>query len=162
MNPYKFLYLIWLLPGYLLFLSVHQALVFYSVVNTYDTGESYVAEVVDYDLKQIAAQTNGYVVLRFETDQESYQQKLSLPVEMAGAIGKSEVIPIRYKKDAFVNIVMMPTYSTQKSLALTNLAMAAVGLLITLFIAFLVHRYTNKKVTGGDEQFVIQRLDSDE
>lgn len=162
MNPYKFLYLIWLLPGYLLFLSAHQALVFYSVVNTYDTGASYVAEVVDYDLKQIAAQTNGYVVLRFETDKEQHQQKLSLPVEMAGAIGKSEVIPIRYKKDAFVNIVMIPTYSTQKGLALTNMAMATVGLFITIFIAFLVHRYTNKKLTKADEQYVIERVDNNE
>lgn len=162
MNPYRFLYLIWLLPAYLLFLCGHQAMVFYSVVNTYDNGDSYVAEVVDFELKQIAAQTNGYVVLRFDIkDGTSKQQRLSLPVEMAGAIGKSEVIPIRYKKDAFVNIVMIPTYGTQKGLALTNLAMAAVGLFITLFIAFLVNRYIHKKLREGDEQLVIERVDDE-
>jgi len=162
MSPYKFLYLIWLLPAYLLFLCGHQALVFYSVVNTYDNGDSYVAEVVDYDLKKIAAQTNGYVVLRFDTKEgTANQQKLSLPVEMAGAIGKSEVIPIRYKKGAFVNIVMIPTYGTQKGLALTNLAMATVGLFITLFITFLVNRYVHKKINKGDEKLVIERVDNE-
>lgn len=161
MNSYKFLYLIWLLPGYLLFLSGHQAYVFYSVVDTYDNGESYVAEVVEYELKQIAAQTNGYVVLRFETNDTTHQQKLSLPVEMAGAISKSRVIPIRYKKNAFVNIVMIPTYSTQKGLALTNLAMAAVGFFITIFIALIAHRYANRKLRYGDQKFVIERVDNE-
>lgn len=162
MNTYKFLYLFWLLPGYLLFLCVHQAAVFYSIVNTYDNGESYIADVVEFDLKQIAAQTNGYVVLEFEPkNEESRRQKLSLPVEIAGSVGESRAIPVRYKKDAFVNIVMIPTYSTQKSLVLTNLAMAAVGFFIALFIALLVNRYIHKKLTDGDEQLVIERIDNE-
>lgn len=160
MNSYKFIYLIWLLPAYLLFLTAHQAYVFYSVVNTYDTGESYIAEVVDYEMKQIAAQTNGYVVLKFETDAEVHQQKLSLPVEMAGMVSKSRVIPVRYKKDAFVNIVMIPTYKTQKGLVLTNFAMAAVGFMITLFIAFIGHRYATKKLRYGDTRLIIERVDN--
>jgi hypothetical protein len=137
-------------------------MVFYSVVNTYDNGDSYIAEVVDFDLKQIAAQTNGYVVLEFETKTgKSHRQKLSLPVEMAGAVSQSQAIPVRFKKDAFVNIVMIPTYGTQKGLALTNLAMAAVGLFIALFIAYLVNRYVHKKLTEGDEQLVIERVDDE-
>ena len=162
MNSYKLLYAIGLLPGYLLFLCLHQAAVFYSVVDTYDNGDSYVADVVDYDMKQIAAQTNGYVVLAFETENgEEFQEKLSLPVEMAGAISKLGVIPIRYKKEAFVDIVMIPTYSTQKGLALTNLAMAAVGFFIALFVAYLVHRYVRRKSTAGDETLIIERVDDE-
>lgn len=162
MNKYKFLYLFWLLPCYLLFLSIHQGAVFYSVVDTYENGQSYYADVVEFDLKQIAAQTNGYVILEFETDDNpNYRQKLSLPVEMAGPISKTNIIPIRYQQGAFVNIVMVPTYSTQKSLALTNLAMAFVGFLIAFFVAYLVHKYVRKKVTEGDEQFVIERVDDE-
>lgn len=163
MNPYKFLYLIWLLPGYLLFLCVHQAAVFYSLVDTYDNGDSYVAEVVEYNLKKIAAQTNSYVVLRFETDDgRQHRQKLSIPIEMISAVNKSEVVPIRYQEDAFVDIVIMPSYSTQKGLVLTNLAMAAVGFLIALFAAWLVHRYTQRKIRGGESQFVIERVDDEQ
>lgn len=163
MNKYKLLYLFWLLPCYLLFLSGHQALVFYSIVDTYENGQSYYADVVEYDLKQIAAQTNGYLILEFEKDNsQSHRQKLSLPVEMAGPVGKTKVIPIRYQEDAFVNIVMIPTYSTQKGLVLTNLAMAFVGFLIALFTAWLVHRYVRKKTTGKDEQLVIERVDDEQ
>ena len=160
MNYYKWLYLIWLLPGYLLFLCVHQGAVFYSIVNTYDNGTSYVADVQEYKMKQIAAQTNGYVVLKFESnDGEVHQQKLSLPVEMAGMVSKSNKLPVRYQENAFVNIVIIPTYATQKGLVLTNLAMAAVGLLIALFVGYLVHRYVQRKTSGGNETFVIERVD---
>ena len=162
MNYYKFLYLIWLLPGYLLFLCAHQGAVFYSIVNTYDNGTSYVANVEKYEMKQIAAQTNGYVILNFETKNgQQHQQKLALPVEMAGSVSKSDKIPVRYRKGAFVNIVMIPTYSMQKGLVLTNLAMAAVGLFIALFVAYLVHRYVQRKLSHGDEQFVIERVDNE-
>ncbi len=159
---YKLLYLFWLLPGYLLFLCVHQAAVFYSVVNTYDNGQSYVAEIIEFDLKQIAAQTNGYVILEFETKKdEQHRQKLSLPVEMAGAVSESSALPVRYLEGAFVNIVIIPTYSTQKGLVLTNLAMAAVGFLITLFIGWLVHRYVQRRLAEGEKRFVIQRVDNE-
>lgn len=163
MNKYKLLYLFWLLPGYLLFLSGHQALVFYSIVDTYENGQSYYADVVEYDLKQIAAQTNGYVILEFEKDNnQTYRKKLSLPVELAGPVGKANIIPIRYREGAFVNIVMIPTYSTQKGLVLTNLAMAFVGFLLAFFAAGLVHRYVRKKTTGKDEKLVIERVDNEQ
>ena len=161
MNKYKFLYLIWLLPAFVLFLCVHQAYVFYSVVDTYDTGESYVAEVVDYEMKQIVTQNNGYIVLKFETDDGTHQQKLSLPVEMASVVSESRVVPIRFKKGAFVNIVMTPAYEMQKDLVLTNLAMGAIGFLIALFIAVLVHRYTTKKLRDGEQKMVIERVDDE-
>lgn len=160
MNRYKLLYLIWLLPGYLLFLCVHQTTVFYSLIDTYENGDSYVAEVVEYNLKKIAAQTNSYVILQFETDDgRQHRQKLSIPVEMVSTISESEVLPVRYQQDAFVNIVIMPSYSTQKGLVLTNLGMAAVGFMIALFAAFLVHRYVRRKLRGGQKELVIERID---
>lgn len=162
MNKYKLLYLFWLLPGYLLFLSGHQAAVFYSLVDTYQNGQSYYADVVEYNLKQIAAQTNGYVILEFEKENnQMHRQKLSLPVEMAGSVSESNVIPIRYQEGAFVNIVMIPTYNTQKGLVLTNLAMAFVGFLIALFAAWLVHQYVQRKTSHKDEKLVIERVENE-
>lgn len=163
MNTYKFLYLIWLLPAYLLFLVVHQGAVYISLVDTYENGSSYTAEVVEFELKQIAAQTNGYIVLTFETaDGNRIKQKLSLPVEMAGKLREINIIPVRYQVGAFQDIVIMPTYATQKGLILTNMAMAFVGFLIAVVIAAFVHRYARKKISGKEEKMVIERVDSNE
>lgn len=163
MSKYNFLYLYWLIPAYLLFLVIHQGSVYYGVTYTYENGDSYTAEVVDFDLKQIAAQTNGYVVLKFTTGNgQMIQRKLSLPVEMAGEISKIQIVPIRYQEGAFQSIVMMPTYDTQKGLALTNIAMAAVGFLIAVGIGLFVNRYIKKQKTEGEEELIIERIDHDE
>lgn len=160
MNSYKFLYLIWLLPAAFTFLCLHQGMVWYGILDTYENGDSYTAEVVDYELKQIAAQTNGYIVLRFEDQQDrEIRKKLSLPVEMAGQLQQIRVVPIRYQAGAFQEIVIMPTYGTQKGLVLTNLAMAIVALFITVIIAVAVHRYARKKAREGTEQLEIERID---
>lgn len=159
MNKYHFLYLVWLLPAYLLFLFIHQGSVFYGVVDTFNNGNTYTAEVVEFDLKQIAAQTNGRVILRFETEQETVQRRLSLPVEMAAALQETRVIPVRYQPGSFQEIVMVPTFDTQKGLALTNMAMALVGVLLTLFVAWLATRFARRRMRGGEPQLVIERVD---
>lgn len=163
MSKYNFLYLFWLIPAYLLFLALHQVSVYYGVIDTYENGKSYTAEVVEFDLKQIAAQTNGYVVLKFSPDNsDQIQQKLSLPVEMAGKIQDIQIIPIRYQEGARQNIVIMPTYSMQKNLVLTNIGMAAIGFLITFGIGIGVNRYIKKNRNGGEGELIIERVDSDE
>lgn len=160
MNTYKLIYLVWLLPAYLLFLFLHQAAVLYGITDTYENGTSYTAEVVEFELKQIAAQTNGYIVLRFDTNEgERVQQKLSLPVEMAGQLQRIRVVPVRYQAGAMQNIVMMPTYRTQKGLVLTNMGMAFLGFVITVFIAVAGHRYANRKLSGEEEEIVFERVD---
>lgn len=160
MNSYKYLYLVWLIPATFIFLCLHQTMVWYGIVDTYENGNSYTAEVTDFEFKQIAAQTNGYIELRFEDQQgREIQKKLSLPVEMAGQLQQIRVVPIRYQADAFQEIVLMPTFDTQKGLVLTNIAMATVALLITIIIAVVVHRYVNKKLQHGTEQLEIERID---
>ncbi len=160
MNRYKFLYLFWLLPAAFVFLISHQGAVYLSLTNTYENGSSYTAEVVEFELKQIAAQTNGYVVLRFETKEGTeVNRKLSLPVEMAGGLQGIRVVPIRYQPDAFQEIVLMPTYDTHKNLVWTNMLMGGVALLITLFIALATHRFVRKKINEKEEQIVIERVD---
>lgn len=160
MNPYKFLYLVWLIPGAFLFLCLHQTAVWYSIADTYENGNSYTAEVLEFEIKKIAAQTNGYVVIRFEESGREIEQQLSLPVEMAGQLQQIRVIPIRYKAGNFQDIVIMPTYDTHRSLVWTNIAMAAVGLLITIIIAVFAHRFVHKKLQDGTEELEIKRIDS--
>jgi len=160
MNRYKFLYLFWLLPAAFLFLIMHQGAVYMGVTDTYENGTSYTAEVAEFELKQIASQTNGYIVVRFETEEgEEIQRKLSLPVEMAGELQKIRIVPIRYQPGNFQEIVLMPAYDTQKTLVWSNLLMAGVAFLITLIIAVIAHRFARQKSNEEDEELVIERID---
>jgi len=159
MNRYKFLYLFWLLPLAFLFLVLQQATVYYGINETFENGSSYTAEVVEYEMKQIAAQTNGYVILRFETsDGQQIQRKLSLPVEMAGALQDIRIVPVRYYPDGWQEIVLLPTINTQKNLVWTNALMALVAFLITFGIAFAAHRFANKRLSEEEEELVIERV----
>lgn len=160
MNRYKFLYLFWLLPAAFLFLIAQQSVVYMGVTDTYENGDSYTAEVAEFELKQIASQTSGYIVLRFETsDGSNIERKLSLPVEMAGQLQRIRVVPIRYQPGAWHEIVLMPTYDTQKNLAWTNILMALVAFIITFFIALAAHRFAKEKLSEKEEKIVIERVD---
>src|SRR6056297_1086570 len=138
MNKYYFIFLIWLLPAYFLFQGSYQVLTYYGVEKTYQDGESYVAEVLEFDVKQIAAQTNGYVIIRFTTQSdETITEQLALPVQMAQVIMESEQIPIRYLEDSFKPIVMLTVYELQKSVVLVNIAVSSLGFLVTLLVALM-------------------------
>lgn len=160
MTKYHFIYLIWLLPAYFLFQFSYQSAIYFGIGETYSNGDSYVANVIDFDVKQIAAQTNGYVVLRFNTGSgEEIERKLTLPIQMAQAIMESEVIPIRYLEDSFNPIVMMPTYELQRSVIKVNLGVTGIGLIFTLIVSFLASRFARRKIIRGDEELVIERID---
>lgn len=160
MNKYYFIYLIWLLPAYFIFQLGYQAATYQGVNNTFENGESYIATVTDFDVKQIAAQTNGYVVLKFYTSsQDEIERKLTLPVQMAQVIMNSEVIPIRYLESSFNPIVMMATYELQKSVIKVNVGVTSFGLIVVLIIAFYASRYAGRKIRYGEEKLVIERLD---
>ncbi|MDX1640982.1 MAG: hypothetical protein R3220_04765 [Balneolaceae bacterium] len=160
MNKYYFIFLIWLLPAYFLFQSGYQIYTYFGIVSTYNDGTSYVAQVTDFDVKQIAAQTNGYVVLRFNTsDGETIERQLSLPVQFAQVIMDSEVIPIRYKEDSGKPIVMMPVFELQKKVIRVNIAVTVIGLIATIIVAFYASRYARKKIKSGDERLEIERVD---
>lgn len=159
MKAYKFSYLIWLLPAYLLFLTLHQAFVLYSLSDTYENGTSLVAELDDSATKQIGAQTSGHVVLTFTTSAgEEVQRYLALPFSIVRETSKLAAVPIRYQQGAFIEVVLIPSYDTQMDFVWTNLGMALIGLLITLFIAFKTQRYANKKMNQEDQKFVIERV----
>jgi len=161
MNKYYFIFLIWLLPAYFLFQGGYQVLTYYGVEQTYEDGESYVAEVLEFDVKQIAAQTNGYVIIRFNTTSgETVTEQLALPVQMAQVIMESEQIPIRYLADSFKPIVMLTVYDLQKSVVLVNMAVSSIGFLVTLLVAAYASRYALKRLRDGEETLEIERLDT--
>ncbi|PWN07265.1 hypothetical protein [Rhodohalobacter mucosus] len=163
MTKYHSIYLIWLLPLYFLFQFGYQVATYQGISNTYSNGDSYLANVVEFDVKQIAAQTNGYVILKFSTDGgKTIEQKLTLPVQMAQAIMESEVIPIRYLEDSFKPIVMLPTYELQKSVIKVNFGVMGIGLIITVILSFFASRYAASKIKYGDREIEIERVDSEE
>lgn len=163
MTKYHFIYLIWLLPVYFLFQFGYQAATYQGISNTYSNGDSYLANVVEFDVKQIAAQTNGYVILNFSTQSgETIERKLTLPVQMAQAIMESEVIPIRYMEESFKPIVMMPTYELQKSVIKVNFGVTGIGLIFTIILSFFASRYAVSKIKYGDREIEIERVDTDE
>lgn len=160
MNKYYFIFLIWLLPAYFLFQSGYQVYTYLGIVSTYSDGTSYVAKVTDFDVKQIAAQTNGYVVLQFNTSEgETIERQLSLPVQFAQVIMDSEVIPIRYKEDSAKPIVMTPVFELQKKVIRVNIAVTCIGLIATIIVSLFASRYALRKIKDGDEKLEIERVD---
>lgn len=159
MNKYYFIFLIWLLPAYFLFQGSYQVLIYYGIEKTYMEGESYVADVLEFDVKQIAAQTNGYVIIRFTTQAgETVTQQLALPIQMAQVIMKSEKIPIRYLAESFKPIVMLTVYELQKSVILVNMAVTLSGLIVTLLISGYASRFAMRRLRNGEQTLEIERL----
>ncbi|MDZ7756142.1 hypothetical protein [Rhodohalobacter sp.] len=161
MNKYRLLHFYWLIPAYLLFLVAQQGLVHQGAKSTYDNGETYLAEITDFEIKQIAAQSNGYVNIRFEAEGDTIARRMTLSVQMAQQLMKSNTIPVRYEKGAFQEIVLFPTYDIQRSTSLYNMGVAFLGLVVTAVFGFFVNRYIRRKtLNADDEKFTIERVDS--
>lgn len=161
MNNYYFIFLIWLLPAYFLFQGGYQVLTYYGLESTYTNGESYVAEVLEFDVKQIAAQTNGYVIIRFTTGEgDTLTEQLALPVQMAQVIMESEQIPIRYQPESFKPIVLLTVYDLQRSVISVNMAVTSIGFLVTLVISYIASRFAKKRIQYGEQELEIERLDT--
>ena len=160
MNKYYFFYLLWLAPAYLLFIFIQQIAVYNGATTTFEEGESYISEVIDFDVKQIAAQSNGYVIIRFQpNNSEVIERKLSLSIQMAQQILNASSLPVRYLEGNYPEIVLVPIYELQKGIAFSNSFVAATGLLIVLVIAFFATRFANKRIRDGEVQMVIERID---
>ena len=157
---YRLLYLLWLFPCYLAFISIQQLNVYRGTIYTYANGESIAADVTDFDIKQIAAQSNGYVDLKFiDPEGETIERRLSLSVQMAQKIMDTGVIPIRYKEGAYQEIVMIPTYELQKSTSFMNMIIAIIGLTILCVVMVFVTKYANRRASGEGSELTIERVD---
>ncbi len=138
-------------------------MIFSGIQNTYDSGDSYIAEVTDFDVKQIAAQTNGYVVLKFTTSEgRIVEEKLALPVQFAQVIMQSELIPIRYLEASFNPIVIMPVYELQQSVIKVNIGVTSFGMIATLLISIYASRFAIRRIRDGEDNLEFERVDHSE
>ena len=124
---------------------MQQITVHVGTLQTYEQGVSIAADVTDFDIKQIAAQSNGYVVINFPLpDGTQAERKLSLSIQMAQRIIDTQVIPIRYLEDSWQPIVMIPTYELQKSTSFLNAIIALIGFIITFTAAIFATKYIRR------------------
>lgn len=139
-------FLYWLLPAYLLFQSVYQIGVLQGLENTYANGESYISDVVDFRLKNMQAQSNGVIELRFETQEgEIIQQRMTLPVQIAAITRQYGKIPVRYLANSRQPIVMIPTYDFHHNMVRINVAILLSSFMATVVIGYFVIRWARRK-----------------
>jgi len=163
-NKVKWLYLFLLLPAYLLFLTFQQIMVYQGLSKTYNNGTSLIAEVEEFEIKHIASQTNGYVILEYTPpgEESPVSRKLSLPVQLASEIMDSKVIPIQYYKDSSQPVVMVATYDSHRNIVLTNMGITFLSFLICALIGWFIHRYIRRKLAASESsqtELIIERID---
>lgn len=141
-----FWYLLWLLPLYLSGMAVHMAAIYTGLGNTYENGQSYLADVIHFEIKQIAAQTNGSITVRFTPDNSAeIIRKLSQPIQNAAQLQASEIMPVRYLEGSYQPIVLVPIYDFHRRMVLVNLGVLILSVLITIFIALTAHRHVRRQ-----------------
>ncbi len=142
MKKRSLLHLVWLIPGLLCLLLFQQVTVYYGISKTMNDGVELTADVTDFRIKQIAAQTNGYVDLRFETAQnEVVEQRLSLHAQHASRlIGKNQ-LDIKYRAGADYDIVIVSTFDYHRNTVLVNLSVIGLSLLVLIPLSIYASRY---------------------
>ncbi|MDV7393557.1 hypothetical protein RZS08_19435, partial [Arthrospira platensis SPKY1] len=117
------------------------------------------ATVVDAHIKRIASQSNGWVILNFTApDGTIVQEKLGLPVNIASKLMLDARLDIRYQADSFIPIVITKTAEVHLNVVRINLAIAVVSTLFTVFLAWLVTRFVQRKLAMAgkpDYEFVV-------
>lgn len=145
MNKRSFLHLLWILPAYLLFLTAYEFYTWAGLIDTEKNGAPIAAQVEELKLKNMQAQSNGYIILVFPTPEGTrIRQKLSLPIQLAAKLQEYQVLPIHYKADSWQPIAIVPTLEFHKNMVLINVGIAGISFLITFFIAFFTSKYALK------------------
>lgn len=158
-------HLAWLIPIALSVLLVQQISVYYGIQRTYNEGETLTANITDFRIKQIAAQTNGYVDLQFQdTEGNSVEQRLSLHAQHASRLIGANEIEIRYRRGADYDIVIASTYSYHSSTVLINISVLLVSILVMGGVATFASRYALRKKreqqSGGDDELRLEFLNT--
>ncbi len=157
---HNFWHFFWLLPAYLTFLLIHQGMVFFGLQQTTNEGETYLADVVDFDITQIAAQTNGYITLEFETESgEFIRRQLSQPIQNAAQIQDANTMPIHYLEDSHQEIVIIPIYEFHRNMVMANFVMLLIALIITSWLGVKASRFAIRKTAEPDEEIRYEIVD---
>lgn len=162
MSKYRLLAFYWLIPAYLIFLVGQQTFVYVGAKTTFEEGTQYEAEILDMEIKQIAAQSNGYVIIGFDTNSGTrIERKMTISIQMAQKIMGVAKFDISYKKGSYPEIVLHPTYELQVKTSMFNAAVAFLGLIVALIAGIYVQKFSNRK--SADEtadDFNIERVDA--
>lgn len=154
----KLLLLFWLLPAYLGFLTVYETRTYVGLTSTYSDGASLVAQIVELKLKNMQAQSNGIIEIRFTDEQGAEKkQKMTLPIQLAAQLQPYNMIPIRYLESSSTQVVFVPTYDFHKNMVLMNMAITFVSLLITLWIGFRISKYAFKPTESEKMQAAVEQ-----
>lgn len=142
-------YLLWLIPMYLTGMALHMFAIHHGLEKTYEQGESYLADVIHFEIKQIAAQTNGSITVRFRTG-NGYEitRKLSQPIQNAAQLQASEIMPVRFLENSYQPIVLVPIYEFHKKMVLVNIGILGLSIILTFFIALTAHRFARRTISG--------------
>lgn len=161
MSKYRLLAFYWLIPAYLVFLVSQQTLVYIGAKTTFEEGTKYEAEILDMEVKQIAAQSNGYVIIAFQTHSGTrIERKMTISIQMAQSLMGVAKFDLSYKKGAYPEIVLHPTYELQVKSSMFNAAVAFIGLIVTLIAGTYLQKFSNRK--SADEtadDFNVERVD---
>jgi hypothetical protein len=158
---HKFLrILVWALPLWLGYQLFYQGTVLYGLQNTYNNGEIVSATVQDFRIKQIAAQTNGYIILDFmPSDGQHVHQKLSLPVQLAAPLMSLPVVDVRFLRSSPQPIVMTPVYRFHRNMVIVNMAVLLLSVMATTLVAIWATRWLTRKIASPDEP-LFERIDT--
>lgn len=150
MKPKTLLHLTWFIPLALTGLLLQQLMVWQGVTKTYNEGTTHTAYITDFRIKQIAAQTNGFVDLQFiDANGAEVRQRLSLHAQHASRLIGASDVEIRYLPGTTYDIVMTKTYPYHRNTILINLAVIGLSLLVMIPVAFFASRYAAGKVKGA-------------
>ena len=142
MKNRKLIHLTWLIPLALAGLFLHQLSVFYGMDKTVNEGQRLNAAITDFRIKQIAAQTNGYIDLSFmDVDGNQVSHRLSLHVQHAAQLMESNQVTIRYRPGARYHTVIESTYRYQRRTVKINLAVIGVSFLVMASVSVFASRY---------------------
>jgi hypothetical protein len=154
----KLLLLFWLLPAYLGFLTAYETKTYLGLTSTYENGESLVAQIVELKLKNMQAQSNGVIEIRFTDEKGSEkQQKMTLPIQLAAQLQPYNMIPIRYLESSSPQVVFMPTFEFHKNMVLMNMGITLASFLITFWIGFRISKYAFKPTESEKMQAAVEQ-----
>ena len=167
MNVTQLAHLAWLIPIALGVLLVQQVSVYYGIQQTYNEGETLTANITDFRIKQIAAQTNGYVDLQFEdSDGSNIEQRLSMHAQHASRLIGANEVEIRYRPGATYDIVIASTYSYHRDTVLINISVLLLSALIMGGVATAASRYALRKKqeheAGKDDELRLEFVNTPE
>ncbi|MCC5933356.1 MAG: hypothetical protein LAT75_06885 [Candidatus Cyclonatronum sp.] len=147
----------WLIPLALAGLLIQQVSVFYGITNTMEQGELLEANITDFRIKQIAAQTNGYVDLQFlDSTGAERKERLSLHAQHASRLIGANTVEIRYLAGTAYDIVIVKTFEYHRSTVLVNLGVILLSLLVMIPVSIWASRYARRRAAeteapGGGE-----------